>query len=437
MKYANKTKLIAGFLALLVFIGLGNLLAMNVQAEDQKSSSEIRNQIEQMESESAEIGKQIQELESQIQENLTEMEAIVAQKNIIDQEIYLLHQQIANTNEIISAYNVLIADKQEELTAAEKRLAELNEKNKERIRAMEEDGALSYWAVLFKANSFADLLDRLNMIEEIAASDQRRLEEMREAAAEVAAAQEELVTEKANLELVQEELAAQEASLQAKAEEADELLAQLIATGEEYEAYLEERELAQAQKQEQIDRAEAEYESVRASEIAESIRQESIAESIRQEQEATETTAAPYVPEPTKPVTSASGWSYPLESWAAVTSAYGRRWHPVHHEWRFHHGVDLGAAKGTAILASRSGTVVKTSYEWNGAGYYVTIDHGDGYTSTYMHMTHYIVKAGQYVEAGEVIGYVGSTGASTGPHLHFGIYYNGKSVNPANYVDFS
>ena len=74
------------------------------------------------------------------------------------------------------------------------------------------------------------------------------------------------------------------------------------------------------------------------------------------------------------------------------------------------------------------------SYEAGGAGNYVSIDHKDGYSSIYMHMTRYVVYAGQYVYAGQVIGYCGSTGASTGPHLHFGIYKNGSSVNPANYI---
>ena len=81
------------------------------------------------------------------------------------------------------------------------------------------------------------------------------------------------------------------------------------------------------------------------------------------------------------------------------------------------------------------GTVTTTSYN-NSAGYYVTINHGDGFSTSYLHMTHYIVSEGQRVSAGQVIGYVGSTGVSTGPHLHFTIYYNGATVNPANYINF-
>ena len=90
---------------------------------------------------------------------------------------------------------------------------------------------------------------------------------------------------------------------------------------------------------------------------------------------------------------------------------------------------------GTPIVATRSGVVNKTSYD-SSSGYYVKIDHQDGFESKYLHMTHYIVKPGQSVSAGQVIGYVGSTGASTGPHLHFAIMYKGSHVNPAAYIKF-
>ena len=98
-----------------------------------------------------------------------------------------------------------------------------------------------------------------------------------------------------------------------------------------------------------------------------------------------------------------------------------------------HKGVDLDAAKGTPIYASRSGYVTVAKYHYL-SGNYVTINHQDGYSSTYLHMTHYVVGVGDYVKAGQVIGYVGSTGRSTGPHLHFGIMKNGVYVNPMDYI---
>ena len=95
--------------------------------------------------------------------------------------------------------------------------------------------------------------------------------------------------------------------------------------------------------------------------------------------------------------------------------------------------MDLAAPQGRPIYASRSGTVSTATYS-SDCGYYVQINHGDGYRSIYMHMTHYVVYSGQYVSQGQVIGYCGSTGLSTGSHLHFGISKNGSYVNPAYYI---
>ena len=125
-------------------------------------------------------------------------------------------------------------------------------------------------------------------------------------------------------------------------------------------------------------------------------------------------------------------WLVPI-SYTEFSSPFGYRINPIYADWRFHYGVDFGAPSGEPIYATRSGVVTTATYGSSG-GWYVIINHQDGYTSNYLHMTHYIVSPGQYVAAGEVIGYCGSTGDSTGPHLHFAIYYNGTAVNPADYI---
>ena len=99
-----------------------------------------------------------------------------------------------------------------------------------------------------------------------------------------------------------------------------------------------------------------------------------------------------------------------------------------------HNGIDMACPRGTPIYATRAGTVTTASYQAGGAGYYVSINHGDGFSSIYMHMTNYVVSSGQSVAAGQLIGYVGSTGVSTGPHLHFGVSYAGTYVNPMAYI---
>ena len=98
-----------------------------------------------------------------------------------------------------------------------------------------------------------------------------------------------------------------------------------------------------------------------------------------------------------------------------------------------HNGVDLACSSGTPIYASKSGYVTTATYHY-AYGNYVTINHMDGFSTLYGHMTYFVVSEGEYVEQGQVIGYVGSTGYSTGPHLHFTIYYDGSTVNPMNYI---
>lgn len=127
-------------------------------------------------------------------------------------------------------------------------------------------------------------------------------------------------------------------------------------------------------------------------------------------------------------------WVLPIQ-YTMCTSDFGYRLHPVKGEGLFHSGVDLAAPQGTPIVAARSGTVDVAAYEEDGAGYYVIIDHLDGYETRYFHMDRYIVTKGQFVVAGQIIGYCGSTGVATGSHLHFGVYQNNQAVDPGDYID--
>jgi len=423
----NRKKMIsilAGIMALIMLLSLlGGILPSIVSAE--ASSSEIEKQIEELEKQKKEIDAQIDAYESKLSDNLDEMSKIVEQKNLIDQEVFSLYQQISVIEEQISAYGVLIADKQDQLDAAVARFEELSERNKERIRAMEEEGELSYWSVLFQANSFSDLLDRLNMIEEIAAADQRRLQELNKAAEAVADAKTALEEKRGALEGTKEELKGSQEILEQKRAEADALLKDLIATGAEYEALMDAAELDVEKLLDEISQKEIEYDEAKDREY-----QQWLSTSIPP------TTAPPAYTGGNAGSSSTVGgitWLVPC-TYTRFSSPFGYRIHPVYGDWRFHSGVDLAAPSGTPIIASRSGRVTVATYSWS-AGYYVTIDHLDGYQTKYLHMTHYIVSPGDYVTAGQVIGYVGSTGTSTGPHLHFSVYYNGNAVNPANYIN--
>ncbi len=407
-----------------------------------QTSGEIREQINALEEEQQTLGEEMAALEQQMSDNLAGMQDIVEQKNRIDQQVFLLNSEIDNINQQLAAYAVLIADKEAELEEAEARLEELNEKNRERIRAMEENGTLSYWSVLFKANSFSDFLDRLNMIEEIAAADQRRLEVLREAAEQVDASRAELEAERENLQTVRVQLTATQTTLADKRVEADALLLQMQAQGEEYRRYMEES----------VARENDLYERLRDLKIAydEAAFLEWLATS---QPPSTEATSAPNQSgqngDPEDPDNEGNSgddpgsagyvgggdWLYPLPFVAAVNDTFGwRDTHPVYGDARMHYGVDLDAPIGTPVYASRSGLVYYTDYEEGGAGNYVMLEHGNGYRSVYMHLSYYIVSMGEYVTAGQIIGYSGATGGVTGPHLHFGIMVDGEYVNPMPYI---
>lgn len=435
--------IVAAVMAIIMVLGLILSVVPSVSAQ---SSSEIRDQIDELEAQQDELEAQMEELQNQYQENEDEIANIVAKKNIIDQEIGILAAEIRIVNEQIAAYNVLIADKQDELDAAEAELAVLTEQNRDRIRAMEEEGSLSYWAVLFEANSFSDLLDRLNMVEEIAAADQRRLDEMNAAAEAVALAQAELEMGKAELEATMKELDALYAELDAKRAEADALIQELVAKGADLEALYAEYEMKESELMDEIAQLEQEYNEAKHQEWLDYM--------------ATYTTVPP---ETTAPPTtgstnnstgtntggntgttgntggnnpsSSATWLRPC-SYVMLTSPFGYRDAPTAGASTYHQGVDLAGPEGTPIYATRAGVVTRATYG-SAAGYYVSINHGDGYSSIYMHMTHYVVSAGQAVSAGQLIGYMGSTGVSTGSHLHFGISYNGTYVNPCLYVNLS
>ena len=452
----NKKILLSAVAFLLVF-ALSWSLISNITINNAKavSSDVLKEELEALKQDHAALMEQIAALEKEQADNVSNIEGIIIQKGVLDRQIALLYTEIDNVNKQISTYSLLIADRQEELDKAQKRLDELNRQNKERIRAMEEEGELSYWSVLFKANSFSDLLDRLNMINEIAAADRRRLKEIKQAAQQVADAQAELTAEKAQLEVTKSSLLETQQVLDAKNVEADQLLADLVKISENLDDLHNQFEKEESDFLDKIIQKDQEYndkldeeasislsisESIQASIdasieeskwIAASI-QASIDESIRQELATKPTVPTGGQGGSYAPPHSSGIWIVPC-TYSRVSSPFGYRWHPTTGEYTMHKGVDLAAPKGTPIYATRSGYVNVATYH-STAGNYVTINHRDGFTSVYMHMTHYVVSPGQEVKAGQLIGYVGSTGRSTGPHLHFGIHYKGEYVNPMDYI---
>lgn len=388
------------------------------------SSSDIQDELDALEKKADEIDAQKNELQAQIDANDEKTVNVVDQRAQVDHEVTLIYQQVQNLNEQLRQYNLLIAEKQAELDDLQAQQSDLMERYKLRLRAMQEQGDISYWAVIFRANSFAEMLNRISMVEEIAKSDQRMMEEIRTLASDVLAAKETLAAEKVTVEEKKTELAAAEAELEAKRAESEKLLDELIANAELLDADMEKYDAMKNELAEEIAQKEKEY-------------NDKVEAERKAQEEANKGNTGGSTGGSTGGGTTSDGsFLYPLPrscgSWC--TSPYGYRYHPISGTYTFHSGVDLAAAGGTPIYASKSGTVTTAAYAQYSWGNYVVINHGDGYSTLYAHMRYYAVSVGEYVNQGDVIGYVGTTGNSTGNHLHFNVYYNGALQNPFDYV---
>ena len=411
-------KLIRRLLCLaLCLVLVGGLMPLDLATKvEAASSAQLKKELDRLKNEAQEIINAGIELKKELDANASATKTTIEQKSAIDQQIRITEQEIDNANAQISQYSLLIAAKQKELEAAEAELEALNETNKARIRAMEENGKISYWSILFKANSFSDLLSRIDSIHEVAEADQRMLEQMQAMADAIAEDREELSTELAAQQEVKTLLAEKEATLQTQREEANALLLELKAESDQLTEAFEANEAAEAEARAIAMQKQLEYEAQLSAEQKAALAA----------QNKDNVAGGGYTG-------SGSGFSNPLRIGLTVTSAYGWRIHPTMGDKRFHTGVDFAAPQGTPIYAIASGTVTSAYYN-TANGYMVTIAHGNGYGSLYGHMTHFIVSSGQSVSQGQVIGYVGSTGWSTGPHLHFEIHVNGNTVNPMEYV---
>ena len=384
---------------------VGNITTGTVQAA---TSSELEKQLEELERQKAEKDKEIAALKSKIDANADKMTKLVQEKNVLEQEMNMLWEKLQLTNSQISAYSLMIADKQDELEQAQQRLETLREENKLRIRAMEKNSRVSFWSVLFSSNSFMEYLDRMKMIKEIREEDNRRLQEMKDTAQQVEDAKEELVAKQAALEESRKEIEAMQVTLEEKRAQADQILIDLKADADaladkQAELAQQEKELldAMAKKDDEIDEAKL--------------------------REWYATSVPPNMGNTVNGIT----WVMPTV-YRGVSSPFGWRPNPFNpNGMEYHRGVDLPGYLGTPICATRGGQVTDAGYN-DIMGNYVWINHGDGYKSVYMHMDHYslMVKTGDYVTAGQQIGKMGTTGSSTGVHLHFGVYYNGNPINP-------
>lgn len=401
MKYNKRAG--RGFLACILAATLavpGTALAVTSQdAED------AREQVSSMEDEM-----------KKVQQTLTDLEGLKNDTAAYVRELDLSLEQLGAE---LSSLEEQRISKEEEIAAAQQELEEARqteenqyEAMKLRIRYMYERGETSYFDILLQSENIADMLNRAEYISQIAEYDRNQLELYARTKEE--AAQKEAVLEQEHSEL----LAVQEAT-EAKQASVETLLANKQQELQSYEA-----QIASAENQISEYEKDIALQEARIKEIEEEIRRQE--EEARKQAEAAGTTYK----------TTSLGdinFIWPCPSSSRITSGFGGRSSPTEGASSNHKGIDIGASTGSDILAAAGGTVTISTYS-SSAGNYIMISHGGGVSTVYMHCSQRLVEVGDTVSQGQVIAKVGSTGYSTGPHLHFEIRSGGGNVDPSLYV---
>lgn len=333
-----------------------------------------------------------------------------------------LREQLSQTNAAIGSVNVRLDELSAQQHVTEKRLAwnsiqlsaakatlkRHSDALKRRLVDIYEHGDLGYIDVLLSATSFSDFVERWDDLRLLIAANQRAIRARREAEKKVASMEAQLQSSQAALEQSAE---AQRRAKNQLATLADER-ANLVAIADDQRRHV----AGQV----------AEMESLSSGEEAQ-LEALIIARQREIEAERIARQRAAGIAGP--PVTDSGALSWPVSG--TITSPYGYRHNPFGGGIEFHQGLDIGAPQGTTIGAAAAGTIISAGW-YGGYGNFILIDHGNGLSTGYGHCSQIFVSAGQEVQRGQAIGAVGSTGVSTGPHLHFEVRVNGKTVDPAS-----
>ena len=391
MMKKRTTRLISCIIAgILVIALLASMLATGITfAGAAEDADELQDKLSSLEDEKAAVKERIAELTKQASD-------VEATRAALQSEIDLTKEEIATVEAYIERLQDQIDVKTTELAAAEEALEQKEEEFALTVRTTYEQGDTSYLEVLLNSTSFADLLSRMEIITAI-------MDDNKKIVAEYTAAKEDIEQKKQELEDTQASQKEYQENLGYKVDELAASEAEQAALAESIQAYKAE--------------SEAEYDRI-ASEM----------QDVSNQIAALSAQAAANGSVPMGDGT----LIWPTPSCTTNSSAYGWRIHPIYGTRKFHAGEDIPAGYGAEILAAASGTVITAGWV-SGYGNYTVIDHGGGTMTAYGHQSRIIVSVGQYVEQGQVIGYVGSTGNSTGPHLHFEVYINGETVDPKSF----
>ena len=382
------------------------LITCFYQAGDIAGAVNYDSKIEEAEKEQKSFEKKAEQLEKEIEDIEASREDTLAYIEKLDKKTASLEADIETTSVNIGEKEVELATANEQLVLAEDEMQKQYETMKTRIKYMYENGNQDYLDILFSSRDIGDLLNRAEYIEKISEYDQNMFQEFRMKKEAVDAKRLEIENQLLELEGMKEDLTAEKAALT----ELTENKKKKIAEWNEKIALSEEQATAYAKKAAE---AEAEVEKLLLAKQAEIDAKNGSGSGGGAGGDGT--------------------FIWPLKISGRISSYFGPRNSPTAGASSYHKGIDVAAPTGTHIIASASGTVVTATYS-SSAGNYVMISHGNRMYTVYMHCSRLAVSEGDSVTQGQLIAYVGSTGISTGAHLHFGISKDGEYVNPLNYV---
>jgi murein DD-endopeptidase MepM/ murein hydrolase activator NlpD len=360
--------------------------------EAQQRARDATQRVESLRDNLTSVESRKRRIRTQLQRTRRETREVMADIAHVDGRLSSLEGQLESTQARLKTGQEEQRRLREELALVTDRLREQEAQVKARLRRIYMDQSASPWVVLVTAESLGDLAQRRTLLERVAARDHELFEELkalRERVSERKSRQDELVNEIAGLKRRQE------------AEQGD-----LEDARDQKKTYLDELRGRQAELRRQYDELDAESDR-----LAAQIR------AIQRQGRLTGTAVAPF----------RGALIWPVSG--RVSSGFGPRMHPILRERRFHAGIDIPAPTGTAIRAAAPGVVIFAGYR-TGYGNTVVIDHGGDLSTLYAHCSRILVVAGQRVQQGETIATVGSTGLSTGPHLHFEVRIDGRPVDP-------
>ncbi|BBF44829.1 membrane proteins related to metalloendopeptidases [Lachnospiraceae bacterium KM106-2] len=429
--------------------------ALLVQAAVPSFASSVKD----AQSNKASLEKKKDSLQNQIDDLQQGKDEVNSYIEKVDKKLNAVNDKIDATESNIKKTQTTLEKVKKELEQAE--ITEKSQYNtmKLRIKYMYENGSQDYVALLSKATSVSDLLNKAEYVEQISEYDRTLLDRYTETKEKITAKKAEQEASLKKLNSLNTKLTSEQKSMNTLISNKKTELAKYDSNINKTQGQVEETN-AEIEKQEKLiaDMLEAER---KAFEEAEKRRKEAEAAAKKQQEEAqkqqdssssavagnnsssnssgssnsgsSSSSATVGGTSSSGQTTASGGFTWPCPASRTITSHFGPRKSPTAGASSYHQGIDIGAGSGATIVAANSGTVVKASYS-SGAGNYIMISHGNGLYTVYMHCSKLLVSSGQTVSKGQAIGKVGSTGVSTGPHLHFAVMKNGKYVNPLNYL---